>query len=194
MTKKQKNKNWVSWILMIVLFVVAAAIVYLVWDAYFREKDISDNDDVNKDGSAVIEEGAKDNSTTEKNEQESEERELSVVEAEENEKDIPGYDGDDANTSLELTGAVTYADVIDDQLIIRVNIDQFLAEGNCELKLLKENELVYNDTARITNSAATATCEGFNVPITDVMNDYLMIQIQLSSGDKNGLINGEVNI
>ena len=89
---------------------------------------------------------------------------------------------------------VTYAGVVDDKLMIRVNIDQFLADGSCELKLVRNNSTIYNSTANIFADVSTSTCEGFDVPVSGLGSGNTNIEIQLKSGDKSGIIRGEVNI
>ena len=89
---------------------------------------------------------------------------------------------------------MTYAGVSGDVLMIRVNRDQYLAEGNCELNLIRNGTVIYSDTTGIVTAATTATCEGFNVPISSLSNGNYQIVINLSSDNKTGTISGEVNI
>ena len=78
--------------------------------------------------------------------------------------------------------------------MIRVNIDQFLSEGTCTLNLEKEGEIVYGEMVDIIDSAATATCEGFNVPAASLGTGNYRIIIKLRAGEYGGVINGEVSI
>ena len=173
--RKKNNKKWLYWILVVILFVVAAVVCYLVWDNYFRDKK---EDEPVGEQSLVKEE---DNEDVE---------EQIVVEKE---KVVP-YEGEDPNSKDELTGVVTYAGVSDDNLMIRVNIDQYLESGSCELGLWKDGASAYTDKARIVNSATTATCEGFNVPTSGLSEGNYNIVIKISSGNKSGTINGEAKI
>ena len=41
--KQKKNKKWLFWAIIVLLFVVAAVVCYFVWDGYFKKKE--DNDE-----------------------------------------------------------------------------------------------------------------------------------------------------
>lgn len=178
MAQKRKNsKKWIFWVLMLVFFMVAAVVCYLVWNSYFKDK--KEDKPVEEEQSLVEE--------SEKNEDSSEET-VEVVEK----KKVVQYEGEDPNTQEELTGVVTYAGVNGNNLMVRVNIDQYLESGSCELSLM-QNGVAYSDVANIVGSAATATCKGFNVPVSGLGGDYEIV-IKISSGDKTGTINGKVKI
>lgn len=176
--RKKSSKKWIFWVLMVGLFVVAAAVCYLVWNSYFRDK--------NEDKPVEVEQSLVEES--EKNEDSLEET-VEVVEK----KKVIQYEGEDPNEKEELTGVITYAGVNGDNLMIRVNIDQYLDSGVCELSLV-QGGVVYSDTANIVGSATTATCEGFNVPVSRLGGGNYGIVIKISSGDKAGTINGEAKI
>ena len=36
--KQKKNKKWLFWVIIVLLFVVAAVVCYFVWDGYFKKK------------------------------------------------------------------------------------------------------------------------------------------------------------
>lgn len=173
--RKKNNKKWLYWILIVILFVVAAIVCYLVWDNYFRDK----KENAPEEEQSLVEEG-----DTEKVE------EQIVVEKEK----VVLYEGEDPNSKDDLTGVVTYAGVNGDNLMIRVNIDQYLEDGSCELSLWRDGASMYTGKARIVNSVTTATCEGFNVPTSGLSEGNYKIVIKLSSGDKVGTINGETKI
>ena len=83
---------------------------------------------------------------------------------------------------------------MNDKITIRVNIDQYLSEGNCTLSLISDETVVYNENVKIINSASTATCEGFDIPVSNMDEGNYNIVIKLSSGDKIGSIKGEIRI
>lgn len=101
------------------------------------------------------------------------------------------YDGTDPNQDASLTGYVTTARFIGDKLTIRVNIDQYLSSGTCTLTL-SDGTSQLNKTASLVPSAATSTCEGFDIPISELssFSRPINININLSSGDKTGVISG----
>lgn len=153
----------------------AAVVCYLVWNNYFRDK----KEDKPTEEQSLVEEHE---------EKKAEEKKEETIEK----KKVVQYEGEDPNTQEELTGVVTYAGVNGNNLMIRVNIDQYLESGSCELSLM-QNGVAYSDVANIVGSAATATCEGFNVPVSGLGGDYEIV-IKISSGDKTGTINGKAKI
>lgn len=181
--RRRRNKKWVSWIIILVLLVVAIIVGYLVWDSYFnndKEQNESESSTEENDTSAI--------------EEKTEEKDDVIKNKDEEEKKIIPYDGEDPNKSEELTGAITFSGVSGADLMIRVNIDQYLSDGSCSLSLVKDGREEYGKTARIINSAATSTCEGFNVPLSEInQGDYTII-IKLDAGEKSGTIKGGVSV
>ena len=103
-------------------------------------------------------------------------------------------EGSDPNQSKTLTGVLTRADVANNKLILRVNIDQYLSGGSCSLKLTNAAGKSYEDSANIIDSASTSTCEGFDAPVEKLEKGSWSLSIKLTSGDKEGTISGKVNI
>lgn len=181
--RRKRSKKWIYWVVILVLAVAAGVVAYLVWDNYFRGK--SDSDD--KQETVAVEE--------KKNEEKKEEAvDNNDSEREAEKEKVTAYEGNNPNKTESLTGAVTYAGVSPDgkELVIRVNIDQYLGGGSCELNLV-QGGVVYKDTANIISSASTATCEGFNIPAGGLSGDYEIV-IYVSSGEKTGTIKGNVKI
>ncbi len=183
--RRRKSKKWIYWLLFFVLLIVAGVVCYFVWNEYFND---TEKGGVKED--AVVEEVDVEGDDKEESEVVEEEKEEEIIEKEK----VIQYEGDDPNEAEELTGVVTYAGVSGSNLIIRVNIDQFLNGGNCELNLLRNGQVIYGDTASVIGSAATATCEGFNVPVAEVGNGGVEIVIKISSEGRGGTIRGEANI
>ena len=103
------------------------------------------------------------------------------------------YDGEDPNTSASLTGSLTAARFSGDNLILRVNIDQYLSSGTCNLTISDSTHTLAK-SANLIPSAATSTCEGFDIAGSELSNFArpLSITIRLASGDKTGIIEGKV--
>ncbi len=180
--RRKRSKKWVSWLIILILLIVAGMMVWLVWDNYFNDDKKTDDGDGNE--SIIIDK-------EEKKADDGEEQEQKVVEKEE----IMQYDGENPNTANELTGVVTYAGTTGDKLTIRVNINQYLSDGNCVLKLLFEDgATAYNDEVGIIGSASTSTCEGFDVPMAGLSSGDYKIIINLNADDKTGVINGGVKL
>lgn len=184
--RRRSKSRWIVRLLFLVLIIGAVVVAYLVWDNYFKEKDDEPREQTSSQEEKPVE--------SDKKEEKKEEKEGEEKESFE-EKEKLGFDGEDPNTSSELTGAITYADVINDQLVIRLNIDQFLNGGNCRLVLTQGGEEVYGEEVAIVNSAATSTCEGFNVLLNDIgINGNVGINIRIESDGKVGVISGEAKI
>lgn len=107
---------------------------------------------------------------------------------------VQQYDGADPNEGEKLTGAITYAGVNDGTLMIRVNIDQYLANGKCRLELSRDSKVLYGEEVDIVDSAATATCKGFNVATDGLGNGKTNISVIVTTDGKTGTISGEVNL
>lgn len=104
------------------------------------------------------------------------------------------YDGNDPNTNASLTGVVTYAGATANNIIIRVNIDQYIDGGTCKLNLSQNGAVVYTATSNLIADVTTATCDGFNLSRSVVGSGNFGISIELNSGDKSGIIGGELNL
>ncbi len=177
MAQKQKRK-WIIRAVVVAIIVVAAVITFLIWNNSFRNK--SDN----RAGLDSMQEEKKEEPNNKKDE----------TDEPEDDKKVKQYEGEDPNKSESLTGAVTYAGVVEGNLIIRVNIDQYLYQGKCSLGLIRNGEKIYSVEANIATAATTATCEGFNIPVNELGSGEVEIVINLDSGGKVGIINGKVGI
>lgn len=103
------------------------------------------------------------------------------------------HEGSSANASASLTGSISYTNVSNGQLSVRVNIDQFLESGTCTLHLLQGAHDNYFE-APIAFSASTSTCQGFDVDISDLPSGDYELRIDLTSSEKTGSINGKVTL
>ena len=187
--RRKRNKKWAYWIVVLVLIAVAAGVGYKVWDGYFRDQ----NEETQADSTDKVEEPVKTPEDTEKPVEEN--NEVKEDEKEELPPSKPQYEGENPNTGKGITGVITYAGVNDETLMVRVNIDQYLTGGNCELALLQEGALLYSEKVRVADSVATATCEGFNVATAEIgSSGVINIRIMVTSGDKSGIIEGEVEL
>ena len=190
MTKRRRtDKKGLKVVLFLLLVVVAGVICYLVWNSYFRdEKEPEQVDDITvlaDEGRKEAEEEVSEPSPEKQDEEDSET---------EDEKKVVQYEGDDPNENSALTGVITYADVDDGKMVIRVNIDQYLADGVCKLALRQGDDIIYSDETRVIDLAATSTCEGFDVILADGVSGRLEIDIELLADSKSGLISGEIEI
>lgn len=109
-------------------------------------------------------------------------------------KKVVQYEADDPNAAEELSGVVSFAEVVNGVLMLRVSVDQYLTEGSCKLSLERGGEVVYSETVRMVGDVATATCEGFDVPVSRLGAGDLDVVIGLNGGGKTGTIRGEVGL
>ena len=181
MTKRRRrSKKWISWLFILMLLIAAIVVCSMVYKSYFSDED--EKETSSKD--VTEEEKKEDDNNTE------EEAEEEVVEKEE----IPQYDGEDPNNSDVITGAITYTGVSGSSLMIRLNIDQYLSDGVCNLRIHEYGSEIYSDSVSLVNSASTTTCEGFDVPVRMIGGGDFQIYIDISANGKSGTITGEVSI
>ena len=182
----RKKINWIKTVLVVILVVAAGVICFFVWKTYF-----SDESTVNKkdNESAVI-----DDKDDKKEEKEGEKKEEISPKKEEEKEKVPQYDGDDPNEKDELTGAITYAGVLNQNLVIRVNIDQYVANGTCTLALRRGGMTIYSTEAAIIDSASTSTCEGFDVSLKGLDPGPTVIIVYIYGDGKSGELTGEIEL
>lgn len=185
MSRKRKTKNSPQRIIRIGL------ILLIIITTLFITKEII-NRIIKNDEEQLSETVSQGEKVEEKEEEEEKKKENGQNESAEKQI-IKSYDGEDPNRQPELTGTITTTRVSGDNLIIRIEIDQFLTSGTCDL-ILTQNEKTYSEKTSIFADASTSTCEGFNVPITNLKSGNWQIQIILSSSEKTGKIEGEVDI
>ena len=110
-------------------------------------------------------------------------------------EEVVQYEGNDPNKNDVITGAVTYAGVNGGELMVRVNIDQFLNGGECVMTIYDGGgAAVYEARAEVVDSAATSSCAGFNVPVGGIENGSYEVVIGVVSEGKKGEIRRTVEI
>ncbi len=176
--RRKRSKKWISRLLFLILLVVAVVVCYFVWDGYFRDKKPKEERDENP----VVEQ------TEEKKEETLKEEEPQAN------ADVVKFDGPDPNDSGVLTGAITHLEVSGDYLVVRVNIDQYLTNGSCEMNIVRGNEVLYTEMVPIFGSASTSTCEGFNVWASSLGSGKTTVIINMKSGEETGVITKEVEL
>lgn len=188
MTKKhqKQKKNLIKYALLFVLLIAAGVISFFVAKSFFNKENTNKPDDGGK--SQVVDGG--------KGGIEKVTPDQGQVTTEEGleDKNIVQYDGDDPNASESLTGVITYSSINDGVLSIRVNIDQYLTEGTCNIYLTQNESTLYSDSVAIIDAASTSTCEGFDISLTEEMTGSIQILIDIFSGEKVGQIAGGVDL
>ena len=180
-TRRQKT------VLLVILGVILLSLaVFTVW-YFFIRADIKEPTEQN-DSPAIVAQTEKPSASTEATVNSGPEPTTT-----EDPKKQTQNEGSDPNKSKILTGAITRADVTNDKLTIRVNIDQYLSGGSCEL-VLENGAKTYRETANITDAASTSTCEGFDIPTSKLAAGTWTINIKLNSGEKEGTISGKATV
>lgn len=183
--ERRANRKWFLWVIVLPLVVVAVVICYFVWDAYFRVKD---SDDEQQDTVTEIVTDDEDEDT----EEEIEELE-SLGEINEKEE-VVQYDGEDPNDAPAITGVLTHAEVTGDDLVLRVNIDQYLSSGNCRLSIVQGSDELYSEEVAVMGLTSTSTCEGFNVKMDQLGSGDMKILVSVNADGKTGVIKGGVTL
>ena len=60
--------------------------------------------------------------------------------------------------------------------------------------IVKDGAIIYNDTAPVIDSASTSTCEGFNIPLNKLTTGTVRVDINVTSGDRGGVISREISL
>lgn len=96
--------------------------------------------------------------------------------------------GDDTPTpdpSGALTVGFSAVNQNDGKLQVRIMIDEVLSSGECTLTLTNGNKTV-TKTAAVYPTASITTCQGFDVPVSELSNGAWNVTIAVTSGDRNG--------
>lgn len=181
---RRKRKNVLKYVIILVLVAFGILGGFLIWQAVSGGD--TENDDVTTIQPTEIE---PENHKVENSENKVE---ISEDKVENYKSKVEKFDGEDPNEKAVLSGVITYAGVNDGNLMVRINIDQYLAGGECKLELSRNGEKIYTESAEIVDSAATSTCKGFNVATANLGNGTINITVFVTSGEKTGTIKGEV--
>lgn len=186
MARRRRNKKWL-WGLILVVLIGAGVGAYVIWANDHRDDGGGESVETTTDDNGVVESvDDTDVDTENTTEQDTTTNEI---------KKVTQYEGGDPNESEELTGIITYAGVENENLVVVVNIDQFLTEGGCVLSLINgTGAVVYEKTASILPGISTSTCDGFSVPVSELGSESYDINVRLKSGEREGLISGKANI
>lgn len=105
------------------------------------------------------------------------------------------YENTDTNPTTKLTGFITYSGKDGNNLTIRITINQLLKEtGTCTLTLTSTNGQKIERTATTIDNPSSATCQGFDIPLSEIpVGDY-QIDIDIKTAHQNGNIKGSITI
>lgn len=103
-------------------------------------------------------------------------------------------EGANPSQSSGLTGSITYAAVSGDKLVIRVLIDQLVGEqGTCSLTLSRSGRKDIAKAVNTMDNPSSSTCQGFDIPLTELAKGTWNIKINISAGGKLGQLEGQVS-
>lgn len=181
--RKNKSKKWIFWILLAVVFVVAGVVAYFVGRTFFKDQagilePENQTEQIEESSMVEIEDG-QDNTDDE--------------DADMPESKVKQFEGGDPNKLPELTGVINRINVNENGVLeIRADIAQYLSNGTCELIMQQDGATIYNNSAVIVPLATTSTCDGFDVPVSQLGAGNYQIIINMSAGEKTGTLTGEV--
>lgn len=104
------------------------------------------------------------------------------------------YEGENPNTSEEITGFINYTAIDGDHLSIRLTLNQYLTSGTCTLKM-SLGDLTIEQSAPIFADPSTSSCQGFDVPLSDLTaSGTWQISVKVSADNKTGTIIGDYSL
>lgn len=185
--RRRRHKfTWVAVILVALGVSFASTIIYS--EANNQENNTSTDDKVSESPSDIV--STENHLSQEDNPSNNLSGELDLLDKD---KTPPQYENYNPDNKDLLTGSISYIDINNNQLSVRINIDQFLENGTCTLRLL-QGPNYYEYKVDIMSSVSTATCHGFDIDTTNIPNGDYDVYIELDSNDKKGIINGKVTL
>ena len=174
-TPKQKKKRFILVVLIFIIVVAGGLLAYFA----INNNDLSDGDNKNP--------------STEQNKDTEIGNDIGDEKNNDNEKPVNDPQNGTSDSSPKINGVITSANVSGNTLAIRTQIDELLSDGTCLLTLSNGANLV-TKTSDIINSATTSSCYGFDIPTSELTKGLWQINITIKSGDRTGIIKGEVRL
>ncbi len=85
-----------------------------------------------------------------------------------------------------LPGVVlTAAAITGDTLQVRALIQGVVNEGTCELRVTRDSQTLFSESAAVQAGPSTSTCRGFDVPLGETSNGPLSVSISYVSGSES---------
>lgn len=105
------------------------------------------------------------------------------------------FEDSEITTSPSLDGIINYKSVSNGVLIIRATINQSINTGTCALTLTRSSDKKQvSKSAEIVPNPSSATCKGFDIPVSELGSGKWNIVIEVTDGDKTGTISGDITI
>lgn len=97
----------------------------------------------------------------------------------------------DPSDGLEVT--ITAANQNTPNFQIRTLVSQLLTSGSCQLTMTKDTQTIFR-TVNIQAASSSSTCQGFDIPLTDLSAGIWNVKISVTSGTQSGVAERTVEI
>lgn len=186
--KRKKSFSPIKFLLVMAIFVVSVALIieFVDFKAIFSS--------FNKTESTSVSQTTDSQDTSPSSSDTSKPNDENHIEPPKEEEKVPQYEGENPNSSNDITGTVSHASVSNNKLILRITIDQYLNSGTCALKMTHQDGTSYQSTVNVAESASTSTCEGFDISTSALKSGKWSVVITVNSNGKSGKITTEVQI
>lgn len=193
--KNKQSKRKKLAIIAAIVLIAAAIAAYLLW----IRQDTNNSATPKVNTSQSKKSNKKDSSLEKDDKQKSDKSGTNVTHSTpqptiEKEKEVaPQYEGSDPNNAQSLTGVITYSAVAGDKLVIRTSINQSLNSGICELTLSQGVKII-TKTAEIAINPSSSTCQGFDVPVSELGSGKWSVSIKVNGDGRTGILSGNASI
>lgn len=179
-TNKKTSRAW----LIIIALILVLFGVFLIWN-YFIRPDKPQSPPTNPENNQPIKPSSNKEVDHDKEEQ-------NTPSANNDGKTPTQNEGDNPNTSENFTGFITNKNInsTSQQLTIRVTIDQLVQPaGTCTLRLTSaESGSVVTKTAPTIDNPSYSSCQGFDIPLSELSSGKWRIDINVRNATKSGNI------
>lgn len=101
------------------------------------------------------------------------------------EQTVENAKNSDTSSPTSLTVSFTSAAQTGDTLRVRAKIDQLISTGTCTLTLTKDTKTV-TKTASVYASASITTCQGFDIPISELSAGAWSVKLTVANSTASG--------
>ena len=188
-TKRRYSKRTpVIWFLVILVLALVAIIVYLL---LLQPRDVKQS----KQNTEVQSEQIQPEKNSNPNDPKPKTEEKEDLEAGKTHQTPKQYEGDNVTHTSTLTGFITFLGKSGNNLTVRITINQLLKEsGTCTITLTQANGQKIERTVATIDNPSSATCQGFDIPLSEIPTGDYQINIDIKTAHQNGNIKGSVTI
>lgn len=194
MPRTPKNKRRYSkrttaiWFLVILVLALIAVIVYLL---LLQPRDVKQS----KQNTEVQSEQIQPEKNSDPNEPKPKTEEKEDLEAGKTHQTPKQYEGTDTAPASTLTGFITFLGKNGSNLTVRITINQLLKEtGTCTLQFVSTSGQKVERTVPTVDNPSSATCQGFDIPLSEIPAGDYQINIDIKTAHQNGNIKGSITI